>query len=36
ALLRQYYATWYRPENMILVAAGDTDLGLLERLTAIH
>ncbi|CAK8712380.1 Zinc protease [Candidatus Electrothrix gigas] len=32
ALLRQYYATWYRPENMILVAAGDTDLGLLERL----
>ncbi|MCW5212759.1 insulinase family protein [Desulfobulbus sp. TB] len=32
ALLRQYYETWYRPDNMILVAAGDTDLGLLEKL----
>ncbi|MCI5139204.1 MAG: insulinase family protein, partial [Candidatus Electrothrix sp. AR1] len=32
ALLRQYYETWYRPENMILVAVGDTDLGLLEKL----
>ncbi len=31
-LLRQYYETWYRPENMILVAAGDTDLDLLEKL----
>ncbi|MCI5143457.1 MAG: insulinase family protein, partial [Candidatus Electrothrix sp. ATG1] len=26
ALLRQYYEHWYRPENMILVAAGDTDI----------
>ena len=32
ALLRQYYERWYRPENMILVAVGDTDLGLLEKL----
>ena len=32
ALLRQYYESWYRPENMILVAVGDTDLGLLEKL----
>lgn len=32
ALLRQYYETWYRPENMILVAVGDTDLDLLEQL----
>lgn len=32
ALLRQYYERWYRPENMILVAVGDTDLDLLEKL----
>ncbi|MGB5687045.1 MAG: insulinase family protein [Candidatus Electrothrix sp.] len=32
ALLRQYYERWYRPENMILVAVGDTDLSLLEKL----
>lgn len=32
ALLRQYYERWYRPENMILVAVGDADLGLLEKL----
>lgn len=31
-LLRQYYESWYRPENMILVAVGDTDLALLEKL----
>uniref|UniRef100_UPI0040565E47 M16 family metallopeptidase n=1 Tax=Candidatus Electrothrix sp. TaxID=2170559 RepID=UPI0040565E47 len=36
ALLRQYYETWYRPENMILVAVGDTDLGKLEKLITKH
>ena len=36
ALLRQYYETWYRPENMILVAVGDTDLGKLEKLIKEH
>ncbi|MCI5209132.1 MAG: insulinase family protein, partial [Candidatus Electrothrix sp. ATG2] len=36
ALLRQYYESWYRPENMILVAVGDTDLGLLEKLVKKH
>ncbi|MCI5149390.1 MAG: insulinase family protein [Candidatus Electrothrix sp. MAN1_4] len=36
ALLRQYYATWYRPENMILVAVGDTDLDQLETLIKEH
>ncbi len=36
ALLRQYYETWYRPENMIVVAAGDTDLGQLEKLIKKH
>jgi zinc protease len=30
ALLRQYYDSWYRPENMILVIVGDTDLNLVE------
>jgi zinc protease len=32
ALLRQYYERWYRPENMILVVVGDTDLSHLEKL----
>ncbi|MDU9047728.1 MAG: insulinase family protein [Candidatus Electrothrix sp. Rat3] len=32
ALLRQYYERWYRPENMMLVAVGDTDLSQLEKL----
>jgi zinc protease len=36
ALLRQYYETWYRPENMIVVAVGDTDLDLLEQLLKKH
>ncbi|WPD24640.1 MAG: insulinase family protein [Candidatus Electrothrix scaldis] len=36
ALLRQYYETWYRPENMILVAVGDADIALLEKLVKKH
>ena len=31
-LLRQYYDSWYRPENMILVVVGDTDTGLAEEM----
>ncbi|CAK8717860.1 Zinc protease [Candidatus Electronema halotolerans] len=32
ALLRQYYERWYRPDNMIVVAVGDTDSKLLAGL----
>ncbi len=32
ALLRQYYERWYRPDNMIVVAVGDTESKLLEQL----
>ncbi len=30
ALLKQYYDSWYRPENMILVIVGATDVDLVE------
>jgi zinc protease len=36
ALLRQYYDTWYRPDNMILVVVGDTDTGLAEKIIRRH
>jgi len=32
ALLRSYYDTWYRPENMILVVVGDAESGLVQKL----
>jgi zinc protease len=32
ALLRQYYEHWYRPDTMILVAVGDVEPALLEKL----
>ncbi|MEA2115494.1 MAG: insulinase family protein [Thermodesulfobacteriota bacterium] len=32
ALLRQYYDSWYRPDNMILVVAGDTDPDLVQEM----
>ena len=31
-LLRQYYDSWYRPDNMILVVVGDTDPELVQEL----
>ncbi|NJL59313.1 MAG: insulinase family protein [Desulfobacteraceae bacterium] len=31
-LLKDYYETWYRPENIILVVVGDTDKQLAEKL----
>ncbi len=31
-LLKDYYDAWYRPENMILIMAGDFDAGLAESL----
>jgi len=36
ALLRRYYERWYRPENIIVVAAGDTDAALLAELIKLH
>lgn len=32
ALLRQYYDSWYRPENMMVVVIGDTDSGLTREM----
>jgi len=32
ALLRQYYDSWYRPDNMILVVVGDTDPNLVQKM----
>jgi zinc protease len=32
ALLRSYYDTWYRPDNMILVVVGDTDPAMVEEM----
>jgi zinc protease len=34
ALLRQFYETWYRPDNMLLAVAGDADPALLKELIA--
>ena len=31
-LLKDFYDTWYRPDNMVLVMAGDFDARLAERL----
>ena len=31
-LLKDYYDTWYRPDNMVLVITGDFDPHLAERL----
>ncbi|WP_163336571.1 pitrilysin family protein [Desulfopila sp. IMCC35008] len=31
-LLKQYYDSWYRPENMVLVVVGDFDTSLTEQL----
>ncbi len=31
-LLNQYYTSWYRPENMIVVVVGDMKAGLAEEL----
>ncbi len=36
ALLRQYYERWYRPDNIIVVAVGDTDTAQLEELIKLH
>ena len=36
ALLRQYYDSWYRPDNMILVVVGDTDPGLVQEMIRQH
>ena len=32
ALLKDFYDTWYRPERMILVMAGDFDPGMVQPL----
>jgi len=32
SMLRAFYDTWYRPENMILVAVGDMDVDLTREL----
>ncbi len=32
AILKDYYDTWYRPENMILVMVGDVDTEMAESL----
>ncbi len=32
ALLKDFYDTWYRPDNMILIIAGDFDLALTAEL----
>jgi zinc protease len=31
ALLRRYYERWYRPDNIIVVVAGDADTGLVAE-----
>jgi len=31
-LLKQFYDTWYRPENMVIVMTGDFDTGTADRL----
>ncbi len=32
ALLKDYYDTWYRPEQMVLVMVGDVDLKMAEKM----
>ena len=34
--LREFHRRWYRPENTVVVIAGDADPALLERLVAKH
>lgn len=36
ALLKSFYDTWYRPENMILVMVGDFDTAIAENLIEKH
>jgi len=36
ALLRQYYDSWYRPENMVLVVVGDVDVDMVRELINKH
>ena len=36
ALLKSYYDTWYRPENMVLVMVGDFDIETAIRLIENH
>ncbi len=36
ALLRSYYDSWYRPDNMFVVLVGDMDTKLAERLLKQH
>ncbi len=35
-LLKSFYDAWYRPNNMILVAVGDFDVGLMKELIEKH
>ena len=35
-LLRSYYNSWYRPDNMVVVVVGDMDTDLAERLVRQH
>lgn len=30
-MLRDFYETWYRPDNMVLVVVGDTDMKMVEK-----
>jgi len=36
SLLRDYYDTWYRPDNMILVIVGDVDVGQVRKSISGH
>jgi zinc protease len=35
-LLRDFYTTWYRPENIILVVVGNVDTAMVEELISRH
>lgn len=36
SLLRHYYDSWYRPENMILVVVGDVEIEMVHQLVNKH